>query len=76
MSTFHNATKQLKPNTKVGVPHLSIARKGLTAQQIEIAKTLIGPIDLTFTCDSLCIRKYDEQKRQYELYRKIQFSGL
>lgn len=75
MRDFHLASKQLKPNVKVTTPHLSIARTGLTSQQLEIAKELIEPIDLKFVCDSLCIRRFNEQRQQYDLYKRIQFAG-
>lgn len=76
MQDFHVASSQLRPHVKVTTPHLSLARTGLTSQQIEIAKVLIEPIDLKFVCDSLCIRRFNEKRQQYDLYKRIQFAGL
>lgn len=55
-------------------PHMSIARTGLTKPQLTIATEAIKDVDLKFVCDSLCIRRFNRDKGQYDIYRRMMFS--
>jgi 2'-5' RNA ligase len=45
-------------------PHISIARR-LSPHQLEIARKLFTKIDVTFLCDHIVLRKFDEKQKQY-----------
>lgn len=75
MADFHRETSCLKA-IRTHEPHMTIGR-GLTEIQLIRAKNyFIGlPIDLTFECNQLCIRKLDLTRRQYEVEYAYPFEG-
>lgn len=54
------------------VPHISIARL-LTLDQLAIARTLIPEADVYFKCSDLVLRRFNEFRRQYDIYRRFSF---
>ena len=75
MANVHNYTAGLKA-VRIYEPHMTIAR-GLDEVQLRKAFDLFSQvrIDMTFTCNDLCIRKLDEVKLQYELESRHSFKG-
>ena len=59
---------------KSTVPHISIGRQ-LNDDQLAVAKDLITNVDLSFVCDNLVIRKLNEDRGQYDIYKRFDFSG-
>lgn len=57
------------------VPHISIGRN-LNPVQLAAAKELFSTqkIDIKFICDRLTIRKFNDQSRQYDIYKHFSFS--
>lgn len=53
-------------------PHMSIGRQ-LSAEEVAIARTIIPSVDLSFLCDNLVIRQFNEAIEQYELYKRYYF---
>ncbi|WP_291105124.1 MULTISPECIES: 2'-5' RNA ligase family protein [unclassified Flavobacterium] len=67
--SLHNLNMQ-----KSDDPHLSIARR-LTPQKLEIAKSLFTLIDVHFLCDSIVLRKFDENIKQFAVTDTFKFKG-
>jgi len=55
-------------------PHLSIARR-LTPQKLEKAYRLFPLIDVHFLCDSIVLRKFDENIKQFFVTDEFKFNG-
>jgi len=55
-------------------PHLSIARK-LTPEKQKRAIRLFPPIDVLFLCDSIVLRKFDENIKQFFVTDTFTFNG-
>jgi len=55
-------------------PHLSIARR-LTPHQLERAKSLFTLIDIRFLCDSIVLREFDENIKQYFIIDEFKFNS-
>lgn len=55
-------------------PHISIGRR-LTMENIEIAKQVIPACEIAFTCDNIALRKLNNEKRQYDVYKRFYFGG-
>jgi 2'-5' RNA ligase len=55
-------------------PHLSIARR-LTPKNLERAKKLFIVIDLHFLCDSIVLRKFDENIKQFFVIDEFKFNN-
>jgi len=55
-------------------PHLSIARR-LTPHKLERAKSLFKIIDIHFLCDSIILRKFDKNVKQYSVTDTFTFEG-
>lgn len=53
-------------------PHISIGRQ-LNEEQLAIAKELFPAANLSFTCDNLVIRKFNEERKQYDIYKRFDF---
>ncbi len=73
MKTFHYRL-QVPAMYKSSDPHLSIARK-LNANQIAVANSLWEPEPLTFSCESIALRKLDPVKKQFEIIATFPFLG-
>lgn len=55
-------------------PHMSIARR-LTPENLEKAKALFTVIDVTFLCDSIVLRKFDENIKQFFVTDTFKFKS-
>lgn len=57
------------------VPHISIGRN-LNPDQLAIAKELFSDqkVDINFLCEGLSIRRFNEQIKQYEIYKHFAFT--
>ncbi|MFV7235662.1 MULTISPECIES: 2'-5' RNA ligase family protein [Flavobacterium] len=55
-------------------PHLSIARR-LTPENLERAKALFTTIDVDFLCDSIVLRKFDENIKQFVVIDTFKFNN-
>ena len=73
MKTFQSRL-QVPAMYKSSDPHLSIARK-LDANQIAVANSLWEPEPLTFSCESIALRKLDPIKKQFEIIATFPFLG-
>ena len=61
------------PAIKSRDPHLSIARR-LDENQIGVAYDLFtSEADLHFVCDRICLRKFDQNKKQYSIESEYLF---
>ncbi|MET0759577.1 MAG: 2'-5' RNA ligase family protein [Flavobacterium sp.] len=56
-------------------PHLSIARR-LTPHQLERAKSLFNLIDIHFLCDSIVLREFDENRKQFFVIDEFKFQSI
>ncbi|MFV5701326.1 2'-5' RNA ligase family protein [Flavobacterium sp. XS2P12] len=55
-------------------PHLSIARR-LTPENLERAKALFTAIDISFLCDSIVLRKFDDNIKQFIVTDTFKFNN-
>lgn len=55
-------------------PHLTIGRN-LTKSQLKIAQKMIQDIDLSFAINNLTLRKFNQQLKQYEVYKDFPLLG-
>lgn len=55
-------------------PHLSIARR-LTPEIVAVANGLFTSIDLHFLCDSVVIRKFNPERKQFEVTDTFKFNS-
>lgn len=55
-------------------PHLTIARR-LAPHKLERAKALFKIIDINFLCDSIVLRKFDKNVKQYIVTDTFTFEG-
>lgn len=55
-------------------PHISIARR-LTPEKLGIADTFFPPIDMHFVCDGVVIRKFNPERKQFEVMDTIFFNS-
>jgi len=68
-----NKSLRLHNMKKSDNPHLTIARR-LSPENLEKAKNFFTKIDLNFTCDSVVLRQFDEQKKQFFATHKFPFN--
>lgn len=69
-----NDTLVIKNLHKSDDPHLSIARR-LTPDQIETAYRMFTEIDTHFLCESVVLRKFNENVKQFEVTDTFPFLG-
>jgi 2'-5' RNA ligase len=57
-------------------PHMTIARQ-LSTTQLQVAKTLFEAVtpDISFEVDALWLRKFNEERKQYDLIVNFPFHG-
>jgi hypothetical protein len=67
--SLHNLDMQISDD-----PHLSIARR-LTPKKLERAKRLFILIDVHFLCDSIVLRKFDENIKQFFVIDEFKFNS-
>lgn len=73
MENFHTAIP-FDEKAHSNEPHLSIARR-LNPKQLKIANQLweAKSFDIRFTVDNLAIRKFNEVRKQYDIYKRFGF---
>lgn len=59
---------------KSSEPHLSIARR-LESEELDEAQKMFGfqPVDFRFFCNAIAVRKFDENKKQFEVCKEFVF---
>lgn len=65
---------QIKKTITNTNPHLSIARR-LSLEKLEIAKQLFTNINLEFAVTNLTLRKFDQNLKQFTVYREFLLLG-
>lgn len=55
-------------------PHISIGRR-LTAEQLSKAKLLIWEADILFSCRDIVLRRFNEERKQYDIYKRFSFGA-
>lgn len=65
---------RVTPKFKSSDPHLSIARR-LTPEKIEIANRLFTTIAMHFVCNNVVIRKFNTERKQFEVVGTFSFNG-
>ncbi len=53
-------------------PHISIGRR-LTSNQLSVARLLIREVDIQFICRDIVLRRFNESRKQYDLYQRFPF---
>lgn len=71
MTAFHTAAPETA-DIRVYTPHMTIGR-GLDAGQLAIANTLIPAADIRFTCEDLVLRRFNPDRKQYDIYKRFSF---
>lgn len=66
----------LRVNTKFknNEPHMSIARR-LTPEKIAVAQGLFPSVVMKYCCDSVAIRKFDEERKQFDIIAVFKFKN-
>ncbi|MNE46611.1 hypothetical protein D3C80_1409580 [compost metagenome] len=73
MKRFHSSLR-IQNMQKSDSPHLSIARR-LSPENLEKANHLFTTIALTFICDSVVLRQFDENIKQFFVINTFKFNG-
>lgn len=73
MKRFHKSL-QIQNMQKSDSPHLSIARR-LSPENLEKANHLFTKIELHFVCDSVVLRLFDENIKQFFVTDTFKFKG-
>ncbi|PSK89802.1 2'-5' RNA ligase [Taibaiella chishuiensis] len=71
MKDFHARAPE-RASVTITTPHMTIGR-GLDAGQLAIAKTLIPAADIRFTCEDLVLRRFNPDRKQYDIYKRFSF---
>lgn len=76
MHTFHQqwplpADKSRKLY-KSFTPHMSIGR-ALSVEHLATAGNIIPEADIRFVCDNIVIRRFNESRKQYDIYQRFPF---
>ena len=66
-----NAIKKTITNT---TPHLTIGRR-LNEEQLKVAKEMFQEINIHFPVTHLTLRKFNEEKKQFDLYQHFPLLG-
>ncbi|WP_348800288.1 2'-5' RNA ligase family protein [Flavobacterium adhaerens] len=69
-----NKSLRLHNMKKSDNPHLTIARR-LSPENLEKAVAFFTKIDLHYDCNSVVLRQFDEQKKQFVATHKFLFNG-
>lgn len=70
--THFNESLHLRNMQINNEPHISIARR-LSRQQLDIARKMFTKIDVTFLCDHIVLRKFDDNLKQYTVTDTFMF---
>lgn len=73
MKDFHGGTFLDAP-VKSATPHISIGRQ-LTADELATAHALIPEVALGFTLQDIVLRRFNESRKQYDIYKRFAFGG-
>ena len=65
---------QFHVNHKSSEPHISIGRQ-LSKEQLQIAYSLFQKVHLEFLCNGITIRKFNPERKQYDIVETIPFNG-
>lgn len=71
MKQIHDSL-QVDTEFKSNEPHMSIARR-LTPEKLESAIRLFPSVDLKYCCDSVVIRKFNGEKKQFDIVVEFKF---
>ena len=71
---YLNDSLRVTPKFKNNEPHISIARR-LTTEKLAVAHAFFPPIDIHFLCDSVVIRKFNPERKQFEVLDTFPFNG-
>ncbi|RTY90621.1 2'-5' RNA ligase family protein [Flavobacterium sp. GT3R68] len=71
MNQIHDSL-QVDTEFKNNEPHISIARR-LTPEKLESAKRLFPTVNLHYWCDSVVIRKFSSEKKQFDIVVEFKF---
>lgn len=74
MKAFHEAVKPIRQATKVSNPHMSIGRQ-IKEDKLKIAFETFKEINISFRCESVSIRVFNEDRRQYDIKSSYPFNG-
>lgn len=69
-----NESLRVSAKFKSSDPHLSIARR-LTPEKIAVAHRLFTAIDMNFVCNSVVIRKFNPERKQFEVTDTFLFNS-
>lgn len=69
-----NDSLRVKAMFKSTDPHLSIARR-LTPGKTVVANGMFTSIDIAFLCDSVVIRKFNTERKQFDVMDVFRFNG-
>ena len=64
---------QLTVNFKSSDPHISIARR-LTPEKLAVANGLFPPIAFSFLCDRVVLRKFNKERKQFDVIDEFTFN--
>lgn len=53
-------------------PHMTIGRQ-LNPRQLSIAQALIQEADIRFSCNEIVLRRFNEVRQQYDIYKRFSF---
>ena len=70
MTAIIHKSGSIKKTVVNTTPHMSVARR-LTPEKIETARQLLTKADVRFTVTCLTLRKFDEQIRQYAVFKEF-----
>lgn len=73
MKAFHSDTPL--PARQSVTPHISIGRR-LTVYQLSVARKLIPEADIHFVCSDIVLRRFNEDLKQYDIYRRFNFEEI
>ncbi|RXR16320.1 2'-5' RNA ligase family protein [Flavobacterium amnicola] len=69
-----NTSFRLKTKIKSNEPHISIGRR-LNDNQIKKAKELFGSPNVSFRCDTVALRKFNTEKKQFDIIALFELNG-
>lgn len=55
-------------------PHISIGRQ-LTPEYLSVARALIRETDIRFVCSDIVLRRFNNSRMQYDIYKRFPFGG-
>jgi|SRR6218665_339 len=74
MRAFHEAVKTVKDVKKVSNPHISIGRQ-IEEDKLKIAFETFKEINFSYHCNSVSIRVFNQNRKQYDILESYTFNG-